>query len=367
MKTILHVIDTTGPGGAETIFVDLAAGLDSSMYRSVALIRGPGWVQTALEARRVKTFILDCKGSFNVRYLWQLLSLIRAEQVDIVQAHLFGSGVYCGLAGLLAGKPVIATLHGTVDVGASERFLAAKCALLRFGTRKVVAVSRALATMLASRSRLPPSHMAVIYNGIETARYDRQRSSRLKQQLMLPESAMLVGALGNIRPAKDYRSLLAAFSRVAARDTEACLVIAGEGKGSLLAELKIQRANLGLENRVHFIGYVDDPADYLGNLDVFVLSSSTEGFSIATIQAMAAGVPVVATRCGGPEEIVSSDEYGVLVPAGDADALAGALIALMESPERRRTLAAAAKVVAQRRFDIAKMVSEYEALYGQRC
>ena len=81
----------------------------------------------------------------------------------------------------------------------------------------------------------------------------------------------------------------------------------------------------------------------------------------------AAGVPVVATRCGGPEEIVSSDEYGVLVPAGDADALAGALIALMESPERRRTLAAAAKVVAQRRFDIAKMVSEYEALYGQRC
>ena len=86
-----------------------------------------------------------------------------------------------------------------------------------------------------------------------------------------------------------------------------------------------------------------------------------------TIQAMAAGVPVVATRCGGPEEIVSSDEYGVLVPAGDADALAGALIALMESPERRRTLAAAAKVVAQRRFDIAKMVSEYEALYGQRC
>ena len=64
MKTILHVIDTTGPGGAETIFVDLAAGLDPSMYRSVALIRGPGWVQTALEARGVKTFILDCKGSF---------------------------------------------------------------------------------------------------------------------------------------------------------------------------------------------------------------------------------------------------------------------------------------------------------------
>ena len=182
---------------------------------------------------------------------------------------------------------------------------------------------------------------------------------------MLPESAVLVGALGNIRPAKDYQSLLAAFAKVAARNTEACLVIAGEGGGSLLAGLKRQRTNLGLEGRVHFLGYVDDPAEYLRNLDVFVLSSSTEGFSIATIQAMATGIPVVATRCGGPEEILSADEYGLLVPAADADALASALIALIDSPEKRRTFATAGRGLARKRFDMAHMLSEYQALYRQ--
>lgn len=365
MKTVLHVIDTTGPGGAETVFVELAAGLDPSRYRSLALIRGPGWVQAALLRHGVATVLLDCKGSFNFRFLWQLLALIRRQRVDIIQAHLFGSGVYCGLAGLLTGKPVIATLHGAVDVAAGERFLAAKFSLLRFGTRKIVVVSRALATILASRWPLPVKHMAVIYNGIETTRFGGHRSSRLRQQLKLPESAVLVGALGNIRPAKDYRSLLAAFARVAACNTEACLVIAGEGGSSLLAELEYQRTSLGLEGRVHFLGYMDDPAEYLRNLDIFVLSSSTEGFSIATIQAMASGVPVVATRCGGPQEIVTSDEYGVLVPVADADALATALMMLIDSPEKRQSLADTARGVARERFDISHMVSEYQTLYRQ--
>jgi glycosyltransferase involved in cell wall biosynthesis len=126
-----------------------------------------------------------------------------------------------------------------------------------------------------------------------------------------------------------------------------------------------QRTNLGLEGRVHFLGYVDDPAEYLRNLDVFVLSSSTEGFSIATIQAMATGIPVVATRCGGPEEILSADEYGLLVPAADADALASALIALIDSPEKRRTFATAGRGLARKRFDMAHMLSEYQALYRQ--
>lgn len=363
MKTVLHVIDTTGSGGAEIIFVTLAAGLDPARYRSIALIRGPGWVQNALAARGVPTHVLDCKGSFNVRYLRELLTLIRRERVDVIQAHLLGSNVYCALAGLLSRRPVVATFHGGVDVASSERFLALKFGLINYATRRVVAVSNSLAVELASRAKLSPARTEVIYNGIDTAQFERPRSDRLRQKLDLPADVLLIGALGNIRPAKDYPTLLSAFAQVAVTHPAVHLLIAGEGNGSLMQSLQSQCLELNLQQRVHFIGFAEDPADFLSQLDMFVLSSSSEGFSIATLQAMAAGLPVVATRSGGPEEILSHGENGLLVQKASPVALAKGLTSLLDSPALRARLAQQAREKVRQRFAVAGMVQAYQALY----
>ena len=104
MKTILHTIDTTGPGGAETVFIDLATRLPKDKYRSVVVIRGKGWVYEELGRRGVNPILLDAKGSFNLRYLLGLRKIIKEEGVDIIQSHLLGANVYCSLAGLLTGK-----------------------------------------------------------------------------------------------------------------------------------------------------------------------------------------------------------------------------------------------------------------------
>ena len=363
MKTVLHVIDTTGPGGAETVFVALAAGLDATRYRSIALIRGPGWVQDSLEAAGVPTHVLDCKGSFNVRYLRQLLALIRRERVDVIQSHLLGSNVYCALASLLSRRPLVATFHGGVDVAAGERFLGLKFGLINLAARRVVAVSRALGEELAARAGLSPGRTSVIYNGIDTALFDRARNGDLRERLGVPADAVLVGALGNIRPAKDYPTLIEAFARLAEARPNAHLVIAGQGKGRLMDSLLAQRAARGLEGRVHFLGFVDAPADYLAGLDLFVLSSSSEGFSIATIQAMAAGQPVVATRSGGPEEIITDGEDGLLVARESPEALADGLARLLEDAPLRQRLAARAVASVRARFDLRAMVEAYQALY----
>jgi glycosyltransferase involved in cell wall biosynthesis len=363
MKTVLHVIDTTGPGGAETVFVELAAGLDPASYRSLALIRGPGWVATALRERHVQTVVLDCKGSFNLRYLLQLMALIRRERVDLVQAHLFGSNVYCALAGALMRRPVVATFHGGVDISAGERFLRAKFSVLRVGARRIVAVSKALAADLVTRSSLRPDRMDVIYNGISVPGFEGPRESRLRRQLAIPDDTVLIGALGNIRPAKDYPGLLEAYARVAGSRPDTCLVIAGEGKGRLMAELQAQRSRLSLEGRVHFLGFCPDPGEYLRNLDIFVLGSVTEGFSIATIQAMAAGIPVVVTRSGGPQEIVSEGHDGVLVAPGDPVQLGDALLRLIASPDERRKMAREGKATVRTRFAVQTMVAGYQAIY----
>ena len=123
MKTILHTIDTTGPGGAETIFIDLATRLSGNKYRSVVVIRGKGWVYDELCRRGVKPILLNAKGSFNLRYLFGLWRIVQSEGVDLIQSHLLGTNVYCSLVGLLTGKPVITTFHGAVDISEKERFL----------------------------------------------------------------------------------------------------------------------------------------------------------------------------------------------------------------------------------------------------
>ena len=93
IKTILHTIDTTGPGGAETVFIDLATRISKEKYRSVVVIRGKGWVYEELGRRGVTPVLLDSKGSFNLRYLWQLRKIIQSEGVDLIQSHLLGTSV----------------------------------------------------------------------------------------------------------------------------------------------------------------------------------------------------------------------------------------------------------------------------------
>lgn len=365
MKTILHVIDTTGPGGAETVFVELASAVAKAGHRSIALIRGPGWVQDSLQKNDIQTFVLDCKGSFNVRFLWQLIQLIRREKVDVVQSHLLGSNVYCALAGCATRVPVVASFHGGVDVANNERFLGAKFGVINLLSRAVVAVSDALAKDLVTRAGLSARKIKVIYNGIDTPRFALPKSDALRKRLGLADDALLVGALGNIRPAKAYDVLLDAFAIVAQQAPAVHLVIGGQGKGRLYDSLIAKRQQLGLESRVHFLGFVDDPAHYLSGLDVFVLSSRSEGFSIATVQAMAASLPVVATRSGGPEEILKDGQTGRLVANENPAALAEGLLAVVADMPKALAIARIGQEDAVKRFDISAMLAAYDALYQE--
>ncbi len=363
IKTILHIIDTTGPGGAETVFIELLTHMPASRYRPVVVIRGKGWVYEELCRRGFEPLILDAKGSFNWRYLLKLVRLIRQRRVDLIQSHLLGSNVYSALAGLLTGVPVVATFHGMVDVGQSERFSALKFAAINAGSRAIVAVSEDLKNNIVQRTRLRADKTGVIYNGIDTAAFGRDADQAYRQRFGWPEDTILVGCLGNIRPAKAYDILLEAAASVIASDNRYRFLIAGQGSGSLYRSLLAQRSRLALDGHVEFLGFNDDPAAFLANLDVFVLSSRSEGFSIATIQAMATGLPVVATRSGGPQEILTGPLAGLLVEAENPAALAAGIMAFSERPEWARDMARAGRDHARTHFDIKAMIAAYEALY----
>jgi glycosyltransferase involved in cell wall biosynthesis len=362
MITVMSVIDTGGPGGAETVFLHAATRLDPARFRSVAVVSREGWLAERVRENGLEPLVVSASGSFHVGYLRTLMRIARKQKVDVVAAHLYGSAVYCSLAGILAGIPVISILHGQSDVPRAARLSGAKAALVRRGSRKVVFVSDALREDLGTRLRFPTSRSVVIPNGVDTVRFQPGRDRTVRGEIGISDDTILVGAVGNIRRPKAYEVLLQAAHELTARSDRFHFAIAGEIGGTLGAELLQLRQRLGLERRVTFLGLRSDVVTVLRNLDIFALSSRTEGFSIACIEAMACGVPVVATRSGGPEQILENERSGLLVPVDNPAALAAAIERLASTPALADSLRNAASARVQEHFSLQTMLSRYETL-----
>jgi len=363
LQNVLHIIDTTGPGGAETVFVDLVSRLPQDKYRSVVIIQGKGWVHDELVRRGFSPFVIKASGSFNWRYLLSIIKIIKNQKIDIIQSHLLGSNVYSSIAGLICRRPVIATFHGGVDIHSKERFLALKFAALNLGANAVVAVSESLKQEIIARTPIKARKVTVIYNGIDTESFHKNKNDSLRKNYGWDSKDIIVGCLGNIRPAKGYDVLLSAAALLKNNPVRFRFVIAGQGKGSLFEKLQRQRTEQMLEENVHFVGFQNDPSEFLSNLDIFLLASTSEGFSIATIQAMASGLPVIVTRSGGPQEIVMHEQTGLMVEPGNPEQIAQALITLSDNHQLFHRIAQAGNEHAIDTFGIEKMLDAYQKLY----
>jgi len=361
MISVLHMIDTGGPGGAETVFLQTATALDPAQFRSAAVVGGLGWLAEQLQRRSVVPFVAPAQGSFNVRYLLRLIGIARQVKAEVIVAHLYGSALYAGLLGRILSIPVVSILHGQTDVPQQERFAGLKSALVRRSSRKVVFVSERLRNHLQPRLRLASSQTVVIPNGVDTTAFLPGRDHSLRVELGLSSETILIGAIGNVRAPKAYEVLLHAARILVDRSPRFHVAIAGDCTNSLATQLFELTRRLGIERHVTFLGLRPDVARILNNLDAFVLSSRTEGFSIACIEAMACGIPVVATRSGGPEEILEGGA-GILVPVDAPDTLAEAVERVTTSPQFGASLAAKALARVQERYALSTMLSRYEAL-----
>jgi len=365
MPTILHLIETSGPGGAETVFLNLFNAFDRNGFRSVALVGEDGWTAGRLFDQGVRPYVCRTKGSLNLPYLREIVRVVRREHVDLLQAHLAGASVYASLAGALTGRPVISIFHGTIDIEGASRLRWARNAALRFGSDRIVTVSNSLQNDLLQRLPLRRDRMRVIYNGVDTTRFAAADTSSFRQGLGLPPATLLVCSVGNVRGPKGYDHLLGAARQLKADGRPVHFVVAGHGRGALWEGLLERRRAWDLEDTVSFLGFRDDTVNILTSSDVFLLPSTSEGFSISTIEAMACGLPVVATRSGGPEEIVTPNVDGCLIPAGSDESIAAAIRDLAADPDRRRRLGAAARETVERRFSLEAMIRAYRNLYEE--
>jgi glycosyltransferase involved in cell wall biosynthesis len=210
---------------------------------------------------------------------------------------------------------------------------------------------------------VPGRKLSVVANGIDTSRFVGAGSrTALRERWGIPASAPVIGTVGRLAEIKRQDLLIAAFARLRKQRPDAHLFLVGDGP--LRDVLEQQAAHLGVADSVHFAGYQPHPERFLQGMDMFALTSRSEGMPLAVLEAWAAGVPVVASCVGGLPEMVS-DQRGILFPPGDEVALVAALEALLADPVRARRLAEAGRTHVRAQFDVRVMAETYQRNYVQ--
>lgn len=362
IKTILFLSTSSGPGGAERVISNLATSLDPARYRTVLCLFRPGWLQERSQSRGVPTYIIPTHGMTDWCWALRFKRLLEQEKVDLIHAHEFDANTQGALVAALAGIPIVATVHGKNYFWEKLRRRLAYRWVSR--TAIMVAVSENLKQFIIEKVGASPDRVRVLYNGVDLLSHcDASDVEECRKELGVPQDHQVVGVVGNLYPVKGHQYLIDGIPDVLAQCPNTSFVFAG--RGQLEIELKEQVSRLGLDKRVHFLGLRQDIPRILALLDVFVLPSLSEGLSMAILEAMMAGKPVIATRVGGNPEIVVDGETGLLVPPKDSPALAASLITLLTNRPQSTQFAENGKRRAEGQFSLQTMVSAYQSLYDK--
>jgi glycosyltransferase involved in cell wall biosynthesis len=337
--------------------------MDRARWRSVVVVPCGGWLRDRLGEEGIEVVVLHERGSFDVAFLSRVTWLSRIVGADLIHSHLFGSAVRAGLVARIRGIPAMGTIHGQVDIGARERFRTLKLGIVRRGLRAVVFVSEPLRQSCLGSMGLDRSLTSVINNGVDADLFTPGENVALRASLRISPQDFVVGCVGRLQPIKGIATFLEAAAILKTASPDYRFVIVGDGDDQHTRELKELRDRLGLTDEVVFAGFRADVNEVMRAFDVYALTSHSEGFSLSTIEAMASGVPVVATRCGGPEQILQDGQTGLLVENGSALAVAKGIERLRVNPDERRRVSDAARQVVLTRYTVDAQVRAYEELY----
>jgi sugar transferase (PEP-CTERM/EpsH1 system associated) len=359
---VAHVVLSMEIGGLESVVLDLVRESPRlGQGVAVACTERTGALAAQVEALGVRVSCVHKRPGVRLETIGRLVSVLREYRPDVVHTHQIGALFYAGPAARRAGVPVVVhTEHGK-HYGECRRtrwigWLAGRHAA------RFLCVSADIAAAAEAHRIVPRRKIHVVPNGIDTDRFrDGGNPGLLRQSLGIPPGAPLIGTVGRLCEVKRQDLLIRAFHRVRARVADAHLLLVGDGP--LMGELSALAAGLGLADQVHFAGYQPRPEPYLHAMDVFALSSRSEGMPLAVLEAWAAGLPVVATRVGGLPDLIDDGGTGLLVSFGDEDALAGSLCDLIADPDFTRRLGEAGRNRVESHFSLRRMADEYQRHY----
>ena len=384
-QKVVHIITRLDRGGSAQNTMHTVLGHDRTQFKPVVITGGAGvWdaqggrVATMDNLRRlekesiryhmVPSLVRHVSPKADPAALWKLVALLRQEQPHIVHTHTSKAGVLGRLAARIAGVPVIVhTPHGHVFYGhfgsiSSWVFLQIERALAWI-TDELIALTTAEKTEHLERGVGCADRFAVIPSGIDIDRFKQARTAGkvIPEWFDCPPNATVIGSVGWLTDIKGHRFVVDAVAQLKPEHPHLHLVIVGSGDqhDALLHQAK----KVGINDSVHLIGHREDVEACLAGMDGFVLPSLNEGMGRALVEAMAAGLPVIASSVGGIPALIEDENNGLLVPAGDSLALAGALRRILSDPHWACTLGQNAMQSIRTGFGVPAMVQAIESIY----
>lgn len=359
---IVHIIPTLVRGGAEKQLALLAAGLRAEGWdvQVCVLTHGGPWA-AYLQQAGVPCTVLGKRFKVDPLAWWRLVRYLRCVRPQLVQTWLFAANSYGRAAALAAGVPVIVASERSSDPWKSSHELALDRWLAR-RTQRIVVNSSGVRDFYVARG-LPAEKFVIIPNAVELAPPSPLPRQQVLRSLGLPTQAKLIAAVNRLWPQKRVKDLIWAADLLKVVRDDVHLLILGEGP--LRARLERFCCQIELQDRVHFLGDRPDVPQLLQHCELLWLASGYEGLPNAVLEAMAAGIPVVATDLPGTRDLVVPGITGYLVPVGDRAALAREALRLIENPELARRLGQAGRERAAQHFGLSAMLERYAALYSE--
>lgn len=388
---ILVIGHDAGLGGAQLSLLDILARLDPDRYRSLLLVPTPGpFVATARKLGfrcwwgATQRWVFFRKRDFAARpwrllahpWLWAAVSLAtlplrlavlavlaKTSKIDLIYSNTVTVADGALLSRLL-GLPHVWHLREAVDGNRDLDFpwpVPALPAFILKHSRRVIVNSDALRQRLFGDSS--PEALRVVWNGVDLDAIGVESAAPLPTDI--PPQARLTGICGRLGENKGIDVYLHAVARLGDGFNDVHHLVVGSGPTGQLAKLRALAVRLGIGERVHFLGFRNDAPALLGRLAVLVSASQRETFGRTLVEAMAQGVPVVATRSGGPAEIVEDGISGFLVDVGDADAIADRMARLLSVPALAASFGAAGRRRAQEHFDVRRMAASVQQVFDE--
>ena len=347
----MEIISGAGVNGAIQHGLQLTRELARRGHAVAVLCAPEGWLRRELASEPVE--VVECDfHRWPLDEVRRIAVMARAKQLQVYHTHMTGAHTFGALLRWVSGIPCVATAHA---------FRRHWHWLLH---RRIIAVSQATRTFLITRNFVPPSRIEVIPNFVDHRRFagvGHDSRAHLRQALGIDETCPLIGFVGTVLPEKGWPDFVSVLAKVSAAEPAARLLVVGSVTPAYRGALEAQARELGVAQKIVWAGERADIPKVLSAVDIFVSLSRQETFGLSILEAMAAGIPVVATAVGGVPEVVRDGETGLLVPPEDRDAMAGAIVALLGDDHRRRQLGQSGQRDARERFAAELHVPRIEA------
>ncbi len=363
---IVYLIDELYVGGTEKQLLQTLRFLDRSRFEPtlICLRSSPYLEALELECRVMVLNVVSLRSFSALRKWIGLVRWVQKERIDILQTYFFDANLFGVLAGKMSGRVRILSCRRDMGYWVTPNLLWWLKRVNPFVDRFLVN-SQAIERNLSVQERVNGERVDVIPNGVDTDYFSGVQQVAVeteKKTLSIPAASLVVGMTANLnRPVKRVELFIRAAGRVHAELPQAYFLVLGDGK--LKPDLEALAKREGVEHNVIFLGLREDFLPYLAMMDVGCLTSDSEGFPNAILEYMAAGLPVVAPAVGGVGELVQDDETGFLVPTGDVEAVASAILRLLKNAALRETFGNRARKIVEQEYAWERIVERFQAYY----